>query len=149
VAPVIALIRSLPPCDALAGIHILLVDDDQDMCEALQFLLESYGAEVIPVNSAVEALVELQRSRPDVVLSDVVMPGESGYDLMRSITAREGKDAPPAAALSSYGKETGSAQALAAGFRSLLSKPVDPAALIALVSDLAGRPPPEKALAWR
>ena len=147
--PVIALIRDYPSSDALAGIHILLVDDDQDMCEALQFLLESYGAEVIPVHSAVEALVELQRSRPDVLLSDVVMPGESGYDLMRSITARKGKEAPPAAALSSYGKEIGQEQAIAAGFRSLLTKPVDPAALIELVSDLAGRPRPERAPVWR
>jgi signal transduction histidine kinase/ActR/RegA family two-component response regulator len=124
---------------ALAGIRILIVDDDRDMCDALQYLLESYGAEVTTAASAAEALSELERSRLDVLLSDVAMPGESGYDLMRKIGAREGRNAPPAAALSSYAKEADHEQAVAAGFRTLLAKPIDPEALIAVVADLAGR----------
>jgi len=129
--------RSEP--DALAGVRILIVDDDRDMRDALQFLLESYGAEVRTAASAAEALAALERSRPDVLLSDVVMPGENGYDLMRKIAAREGADAPPAAALSSFAKETDREEAVAAGFRTLLAKPIEPEALIALVADLAGR----------
>jgi signal transduction histidine kinase/CheY-like chemotaxis protein len=124
---------------ALAGIRILIVDDDRDMCDALQYLLESYGAEVSTAASAAEALAALERSRPDVLLSDVAMPGESGYDLMRKIAAREGRDAPPAAALSSFAKETDREQAVAAGFRTLLAKPIEPEALVAAVAVLAGR----------
>jgi CheY-like chemotaxis protein len=85
---------------------------------------------------------------PDVLLSDVAMPGESGYDLMRKIAAREGRDAPPAAALSSYAKETDREQAVAAGFRTLLAKPIEPEALIALVADLAGRKLTKSSPAW-
>jgi signal transduction histidine kinase/ActR/RegA family two-component response regulator len=123
---------------ALTGIRIVIVDDDRDMCDALQYLLESYGAEVTAATSAAEALAALERSRPDVLLSDVAMPGESGYDLMRKIAAREGGDAPPAVALSSYAKETDRKQAIAAGFRTLVAKPIDPEALVAVVVDLAG-----------
>jgi signal transduction histidine kinase/ActR/RegA family two-component response regulator len=123
---------------ALTGIRIVIVDDDRDMCDALQYLLESYGAEVTAATSAAEALAALECSRPDVLLSDVAMPGESGYDLMRKIAAREGGDAPPAVALSSYVKETDRKQAIAAGFRTLVAKPIDPEALVALVVDLAG-----------
>ena len=125
--------------DALAGIRVLVVDDDPDMCDALQYLLSSYGAEVTTAASAAEALTALERSKPDVLLSDVAMSGESGFDLMRKVTARQGRDAPPAAVISGYAKGRDRAQALAAGFRAVLPKPFEPAALIALVADLAGR----------
>ncbi len=138
--------RSSP--GVLAGIRILIVDDDRDMCDALQYLLESYGAEVMAAASAAEALAAIERSRPDVLLSDVAMPGESGYDLMRKITAREGAAAPPAAALSSYAKETDREQAVAAGFRTLVAKPIEPAALIAVVADLAGRRITKRSRVW-
>jgi len=118
------------------------------MRDALQYLLESYGAAVRTAASAVEALAALERSRPDVLLSDVAMPGESGHDLMRKIAASEGRDAPPAAALSSYAKEADREQAVAAGFRTLLAKPVEPGALIAVVADLAGRRLTKSSRAW-
>src|ERR1044072_9706288 len=104
----------------LAGIRVLIVDDDRDMRDALQYLLDSYGAEVRTAASAAEALAALEHSRPDVLLSDVAMPGESGYDLMRKIAASEGRDAAPAAALSSYPKEADREQAVGAGFRTVL-----------------------------
>lgn len=78
--------RERPAGGALAGIRILVVDDDLDMCEALQCLLESCDAEVMAANSAAEALTAFEHSRPDVLLSDVTMPGESGYDLMHTIS---------------------------------------------------------------
>jgi CheY-like chemotaxis protein len=124
---------------ALAGIRILIVDDDLDMRDALQYLFEGYGAEVTAAASVAEALAALERSRPDVILSDVAMPGESGYDLMRKIAAREGAGAPPAAALSAYARKTDREQAVAAGFRMLIAKPFEPEALVAVVADLAGR----------
>ena len=92
---------------ALAGIRVLLVDDDRDICEVLQFVLEGQGAVVTVAASAAEALAALERSMPDVLLSDIAMPGETGYDLMRQIVAREGERAPPAAALSAYAHGTG------------------------------------------
>ena len=125
--------------DALAGIRVLIVDDDPDMCDALQYLLSSYGAEVTAAASAAEALTALESSKPDVLLSDVAMAGESGFDLMRKVTARAGRDAPPAAVISGYTKWTDREQALAAGFQAVLAKPFEPAALIVLVADLAGR----------
>jgi signal transduction histidine kinase/ActR/RegA family two-component response regulator len=124
---------------ALAGIRVLIVDDDRDICEVLQFVLEGQGAVVTVAVSAAQALAALERSMPDVLLSDVAMPGESGYDLMRKIVAREGDHALPAVALSAYAAGQDLQQALASGFRMQLAKPVDPEALIAAVASLAGR----------
>ena len=132
----------------LTGIRILVVDDDPDMCNALEYLLASYGAEVSAAASAAEALAALASSRPDVLLSDVAMAGESGFDLMREVIARQGRDAPPAAAISGYATRADREQALAAGFRALLGKPVEPGALVALVADLAGRTL-ARSRAWR
>jgi signal transduction histidine kinase/ActR/RegA family two-component response regulator len=130
----------------LAGVRVLLVDDDRDICEVLQFVLEGQGAVVTLAASAAEALASIERSMPNVLLSDIAMPGETGYDLMRKIVAREGGDAPPAAALSAYAPGQDLAEALAAGFRMLLAKPVDSQALIAAVATLAGhRNEPEPA----
>ncbi|HEX9487169.1 MAG TPA: response regulator [Gemmatimonadales bacterium] len=126
--------------DVLEGIRVLVVDDDQDMRDTLQFVLEYYGAVVTVAASVAEALAALERSRPDVLLSDLAMPGETGYDLMRKIAAREGEGALPAAALTSYSREEESERALAAGFRLHLGKPIEPDALIAAVAQLAGRP---------
>jgi CheY-like chemotaxis protein len=74
---------------------------------------------------------------PDVLLSDLAMPGGSGYELMRSIVAREGGNAPPAAALSAYAPGQDLKEALSAGFRMLLEKPIDSQTLIAAVKTLA------------
>lgn len=124
---------------ALAGIRVLVVDDDRDICEVLQFVLESRGAVVTVAASAAEALAALERSMPDVLLSDVAMPGGSGYDLMRKIVARDGARALPAAALSAYARGQDRQEALAAGFQMQLAKPVDAETLIAAVATLAGR----------
>jgi signal transduction histidine kinase/ActR/RegA family two-component response regulator len=124
---------------ALAGIRVLVVDDDSDICEVLQFVLESQGAVVTVAASAADALASLERSMPDVLLSDIAMPGESGYDLMRKIVAREGGSALPAAALSAYAQGQDRQAALAAGFQMQLAKPVDAETLIAAVAALAGR----------
>jgi signal transduction histidine kinase len=133
----VAASSSAQPKQALAGIRILLVDDDQDIGEILQFVLEGQGAIVSVVHSAVEALASLKLSMPNVLLSDLSMPGASGYDLMRSIVAREGKNAPPAAAISASAPAQSLSRVLDCGFRMLLEKPIDQAALIAAVATLA------------
>jgi signal transduction histidine kinase/ActR/RegA family two-component response regulator len=124
---------------ALTGIRVLIVDADAEIRDALKFLLERYGAAVTAAGSAAEALAALERSMPDVLLSDVALPGESGYELMRKVAAREGGGALPAAALSGFSREQDRQRALAAGFRMHLEKPVEPEALIAAVARLAGR----------
>jgi CheY-like chemotaxis protein len=85
----------------------------------------------------VEALASLTRCMPDVLLSDLAMPGGSGYDLMRNIVAREGSRAPPAAALTAYAPGHDLREALAAGFKMLLEKPIDSGTLISAVTTLA------------
>lgn len=122
---------------ALAGVRVLIVDDDRDIGEVLQFVLEAQGAHVAAASSAAEALASMSRSMPDVLISDLAMPGGSGYDLMRSIVAREGKNAPPAAALSAYAPGQDLRQALASGFQMLLEKPIRPQTLIAAIASLA------------
>jgi signal transduction histidine kinase/ActR/RegA family two-component response regulator len=122
---------------SLAGIRVLIVDDDRDIGEVLQFVLEREGAVVTVATSAAEALTALERSMPDVLLSDVAMPGESGYDLMRKIVVRKGAKAPPAAALSSYSPGVDHDEARASGFRMLLQKPIDPETLVRAVATLA------------
>ena len=124
--------------ERLAGIRVLIVDDDRDICEVLQFVLEAQGAVVTLAASAAEALAALERSLPDVLLSDIAMPGGSGYDLMRKIGVRQGGRTLPAAALSGYAAGQDLQQALASGFRMQLAKPIDPEALIAAVATLAG-----------
>jgi signal transduction histidine kinase/ActR/RegA family two-component response regulator len=124
---------------ALAGIRVLIVDDDTDLREVLRLVLEGQGAVVTLAGSPAEALAALEHSMPDVLLSDVSMPGESDYDLMRKIVAREGEGARSAGALAGYATGGGLQQALASGFRMQLAKPVDPRTLIAAVAALAGR----------
>ncbi len=124
----------------LAGISVLLVDDDRDICEVLQFVLEGRGAVVTIAASAAEALVALNRSMPNVLLSDIAMPEATGYELMQKIVALKGSSAPPAAALSAYARRQDRQKAFASGFRMLLEKPIRPEALIAAVAELAGMP---------
>jgi CheY-like chemotaxis protein len=128
-----------PEPRALAGIRVLIVDNDQDLRDLLQFVLERYGAEVTAAGSAADALAALERSMPDVLLSDIAMPDESGYDLMRKVAARPGGFVLPAASLSAFSRQQDHEEALAAGFRMHLAKPILPEALVAAVAGLAGR----------
>ena len=121
----------------LKGIRVLLVDDDEDMRIAAAAVLEHYGAEVTTVASAAAALASLECSTPHVLLSDLSMPGESGYDLMRKVAAHDATM--PSAALTSFGRPEDKEQALKAGFRMHLSKPVEAKTLVAAVATLSGR----------
>jgi signal transduction histidine kinase/ActR/RegA family two-component response regulator len=122
----------------LAGIRVLLVDDDEDMRSAVGQVLENHGAEVTAVASAAAALAALERSRPHVLLSDISMPGENGYDLMRKVAMRDATL--PAAAMTALGSEEDRRCALAAGFRMHLAKPLEAQTIVAAVRTLTGRP---------
>jgi CheY-like chemotaxis protein len=125
------------PPRVLAGVRVLLVDDDDDMCFAVRTVLELYGAEVTAVASAAAALAALELSKPHVLLSDISMPTEDGYDLMRKVAERDAT-LPAAALTASVSTET-RARALAAGFRMHLAKPFDAVALVMAVASLTGR----------
>ena len=125
----------------LDHIRVLLVDDEPTANEALQALLESCGAEVRAATSAAQAIQTLEVWRPDVLLSDIAMPEEDGYVLIRKIRTRapeKGGDI-PAAALTAYAKIEDRVDILAAGFQMYLSKPADPSEVIAVVASLASR----------
>lgn len=123
-----------------AGIRILVVDDEPDARELVACLLETCGMEVRTAATAAEALRELDRYAPHVVLSDVGMAGEDGYALIRSIrTLRdEDKRQIPAIALTAYARNEDRTRALVEGFNVHMAKPVEPAALVRAVIDLAG-----------
>jgi PAS domain S-box-containing protein len=130
--------QSEPSWD-LNGVEILVVDDEADTREFVAFLLQQYGARVRAVSSAGEALTALNQSVPDVLLSDIGMPGVDGYMLMqqvRSLPPEQGGQI-RAIALTAYAGEIDYQQAIAAGFQSHVSKPVEPADLVAVITRLA------------
>ncbi len=128
------------PAD-LKGVHVLVVEDEPDGRELLEETLRLAGAEVVSVESAVQALEALRRRIPDVLVSDVGLPGEDGYSLIRKIrqlSAQEGREI-PALAVSAYVRDEDRSQALSAGFQKHLSKPFEPSTLVAVVARLASR----------
>lgn len=120
----------------LEGISVLLVDDDPDIREAFQLVLELYGATVTVAASAAAGLSAFEDSRPDVLLCDLCMPGGDGYDLMREIAARDPEL--PAAALTAFADIADRGTARRAGFTVQLAKPLEAAALVKVVLELAG-----------
>jgi CheY-like chemotaxis protein len=125
----------------LGGLRVLLVDDDVEGREAMATVLQSRGAKVIAASTSEEALEAMGRERPDVLLSDIEMPGEDGHSLIRKVRALppdRGGDV-PAAALTAYARGEDREKALLAGFQVHLSKPVQPEELAAIIAELAGR----------
>lgn len=131
-------IDNYPP---LEGLRVLIVDDEVDSREYLSLVLQECGAEVTAVASAIEAITTLELFKPDVLVSDIGMPGEDGYSLMRKVRARspERGGKIPAAALTAYARAEDRTAALSAGFQIHIPKPVDPSELAIVVASLAGR----------
>lgn len=126
---------------ALTGLRVLVVDEQADTRELVARMLRQYGVEVTEAASAVEGLAALQRLMPDVLVSDIRLPGEDGYGLMRKVRALAAKagGAIPALALMAYPSEEEKDNAVCAGFTQYLSKPIDPLELVEIVANLAGR----------
>lgn len=122
----------------LAGVKILVVDDEPDACEMLLHLFRLSGATVAVAMSADEALKVCDSFSPDLLVSDIGMPNVDGYELMRRIR-RSGKKQLPAVALTALTRIEDRVKALAAGFQMHVAKPVEPAELLAVVLSLAGR----------
>ncbi len=133
-----ALLDNFP---ALNGLRVLVVDDSVDTLELIAFILEQSKAQVMRAASAHEAFEAIAQSKPDILISDISMPDEDGYSLiarLRTLEAKQGSQI-PAVALTAFARDEDCTRALAAGFQMHLSKPVEPAELVALVADLAGR----------
>ncbi|MEH2237692.1 ATP-binding protein [Nostoc sp.] len=137
----IAALNASPNIEILAGIQILVVDDDDDTREFHTFVLEQAGAKVIAVASAKEALQVLAESEPDILLSDIGMPETDGYMLIRQVKALQAKQRKqiPAIALTAYAGEINQEQALQSGFQKHMSKPVEPEELVKAIATLIGR----------
>jgi len=125
----------------LEGLRLLVVDDNADARDLYQSLLEEYGAEVTAVASAREGIAALERLQPDVLVSDIGMPNEDGYTLIRQVRALKSERASqvPAVALTAYAREEDQQAALLAGFQKYLAKPVEPAELVEVIVNLARR----------
>jgi two-component system CheB/CheR fusion protein len=121
---------------SLAGLQILVVDDVADSCDFLKWTLEDSGAEVVVATSAKQALAALMETpnRYNVLLSDIGMPEEDGYWLIRQVRAINAQI--PAAALSAYASEQECEKAIAAGFQMHMAKPIQPSELIFMVTNL-------------
>jgi PAS domain S-box-containing protein len=128
-----------PP--ALNGVRVLLVDDEADSREFLVAALEECEAKVFGVASASEALEAVSQFKPDVLVSDIGMPLEDGYSLIRKVrqlSAEQGGEI-PAIALTAYARAEDRMKAIASGFQMHISKPVEPAELVTVVASLARR----------
>jgi PAS domain S-box-containing protein len=128
------------PVTALHEAAILLVEDDAQTRHAIATTLRRAGATVTAVDSAADALAAFDRSRPDLLVSDIGLPSMNGYELMREIRAREAKAgaaAPvPAVALTAFVRPDDERKAMDAGFGQHLGKPVDPEHLLAVLAKM-------------
>jgi signal transduction histidine kinase len=132
--------RALSETPSLDGLRVLVVDDEPDARDLVSAILESRGAVVTAAASASEGLAAIRFQRPDVLLSDIAMPGEDGYDLIRKVRSLDSEfPAFPAVALTAFASAGDRAAALLAGFQAHLAKPIEPSALCAVVAAVAGR----------
>ena len=125
----------------LDGLRVLVADDDAESVALADAILMGAGADVCACPSAAAAFDMLRHWRPDVIVSDIEMPGEDGYGLMqrvRALAPRDGGET-PAIALTAYGRPMDRLRALGSGFNMHVPKPVDPGELTAIIADLAGR----------
>jgi signal transduction histidine kinase/PleD family two-component response regulator len=128
----------------LDGLRILVVDDEPDSRSLLNAILTGSGSEVRCCASAAGAMQEFEDWNPDLLLSDIGMPDEDGYALIRKLRQEKSKRVCgiPAIALTAYATPDDRAQALAAGFQMHLPKPIEPETLVTSIASAVGRKPP-------
>ena len=125
----------------LGGLRLLVVDDERDTRDLLVLILAGFGAEVKTCGSSPEAIRLLAEWTPDVVVSDIEMPGEDGYAFIRQVRSLDSARArnTPAVALTAYARAEDRMRALAAGFQMHVAKPVEPAELAVVIASVAER----------
>jgi CheY-like chemotaxis protein len=124
----------------LDGVRVLVVDDEEDARDLVSRVLQQDGAQVRSASSAAEALGAIDELRPDVLVSDIAMPGEDGYELIRKLRLRDSSHGGrlPAIALTAFARNEDRERALRAGYQTHLAKPVEPTRLSAAVAELTG-----------
>ncbi|XXT15631.1 ATP-binding protein [Sorangium sp. So ce429] len=136
--------KAVPPRQgeiALAGIKVLVVEDEPDARELLKWVLARSKADVVTASSATEGFDLVRTAHPDVVVSDIGMPGKDGYQFMRevrSLPPAEGGKV-PAIALTAFARSEDRTKAMLAGYQVHLAKPIEPRELAATIRSLAGR----------
>ncbi len=123
--------------DILSGLKVLVVDDEPDAREMIQRFLTECGAESALAASSAEGQTLFAAFQPDVIISDIGMPGEDGYEFIRAI--RSQGHVTPAVALTAFARNTDRTRSIQAGYQTHIPKPVAPAELVAIVAHLAGR----------
>ncbi|HVR61940.1 MAG TPA: response regulator, partial [Polyangia bacterium] len=126
----------------LEGTKVLVIDDDADSRELVIQILTDAGARVLAADSTAQGLALARAQRPDVLLSDIGLPGDDGLSLIRQLRCLPGAEGglTPAVALTGYSRAQDRTEALMAGFDMHLSKPADPGELVSVVAKLATRP---------
>jgi PAS domain S-box-containing protein len=124
---------------ALAGLRVLVVDDEPDARQLLRRVLSDRQAQVAVAASAAEALAVIGQFRPDVIVCDIGMAEQDGYHLIYQVRANPATQEIPAAALTAFARPEDRKRSLLAGFQTHVAKPVDPAELTAVVASLAFR----------
>ncbi|MCA1578831.1 MAG: PAS domain S-box protein [Acidobacteria bacterium] len=125
----------------LDGVHVLLVEDDEDSRKLLDTMLKRYGARVTATKSAAEAFTAVAGDTPDLLISDIGMPDEDGYEFIRKLRAlppdKGGRT--PAIALTGYASRKDRERALEAGYQQHIAKPIEQTDMIAAIAALIGR----------
>jgi len=126
---------------SLAGVSVLIVDDEAETRELLRAILTQRGAKVKSCASAAEALNAIAEWKPAVMVADIGMPGEDGYELIRKLRLLDSErgGSVPAVALTAYARSEDRTRVLAAGFQMHVSKPVEALELIMVIASLADR----------
>ena len=133
---------TLEPSARLDGLRVMVVDDEPDTREMLSLMIGQLGAEVCACATSHDAMNLLGEWKPDVIVSDIEMPDEDGYELMRKVRqleANSGERKVPAIALTAYGRVEDRVRALSAGYQMHIAKPAEPAELAAVIASLAAR----------
>ena len=120
----------------LAGVSILVADDDIDSAELLELLLGSQGAQVRLAADGAETIAALSELRPDVLLFDITLPDTTGYDLLSQVRTITGLERVPAVAITGHASDRDRARALEASFTAHVVKPIDSSALVRLLAEL-------------
>ena len=129
------------PPQLLSGVNVLLVDDDSDTLTLMATALKRRQANVTAVSSAGEAIQAIRQQRPDVLVSDIAMPGEDGYGLIEKVRSLDNGDTNeiPAVAITAYAKDEDRERALSSGFQIYLAKPIELTELVSVVARAARR----------
>jgi CheY-like chemotaxis protein len=125
-----------PAAQPLSEMRVLLVDDEEDMLNLTAFILEQAGAVVQTATSAAAALEQLLQFQPNLLISDIAMPGQNGYELLQQVRAMGESGRIPAIALTAYASGTRREDSLRAGFLHHLAKPIEPDELIQVIVNI-------------